>query len=178
MSDDLQARTVVSTERLRLFRLALEDAPLMLAIWNDPEFIRHVFDRGIRSVEQAEEALQAGALRLYEDFGFGPYGMALRSSGESIGICGLFRREGLDDTDIGYAVLPGYRGQGYAREAAAAVIDYARDKLGLHRLTAIVSPNNVASINLTEHLGLRYEKTIRMPGSEDVVSIYAMRLQD
>lgn len=178
MNDDSRSRTVIDTPRLRLFRLAAEDAPLMLAIWNDPKFIRHVFDRGIRTVEQAQEALAAGALRMYEEFGFGPFGLALRSNNEPVGICGLFRREGLDDTDIGYAVLPDYRGLGYAREAAVAVIEYARDSLGLQRLTAIVSPNNVASINLTEQLGFRYERTIRMPGSDDVVSIYARRLRD
>lgn len=104
--------------------------------------------------------------------------MALRSSNEAIGICGLFRREGLEDTDIGYAVLPAWCGQGYAYEAATAVIGHARDTLGLTRLTAIVSPHNVASIKLTEKLGLRYENTILMPGSGDEVNIYAISLTD
>jgi RimJ/RimL family protein N-acetyltransferase len=150
----------------------------MLAVWNDPAFIRNVADREIRTAAAAREAMTNGALRMYAEFGYGPYGMALRSSNEAIGICGLFRREGLEDTDIGYAVLPAWCGQGYAYEAATAVIGHARDTLGLTRLTAIVSPHNVASIKLTEKLGLRYENTILMPGSGDEVNIYAISLTD
>lgn len=178
MSDANRPGVFISTERLHLFELDLDDAPLMLAVWNDPAFIRNVADRGIRTVAAAREALAAGALKLYADFGYGPYGMALRSSNESIGICGLFRREGLEDTDIGYAVLPAWCGQGYAYEAATAVLGHARDTLGLTRLTAIVSPHNVASIRLTEKLGLRFEKSIRMPGNGDEVNIYALQLTD
>lgn len=170
------AMPTIETQRLRLFDLSIEDAPLMLAIWNDPDFILHVGDRGIRTEADARAAMVDGALKLFRDFGYGPYRMSLRSTGDAIGICGLFRRKGLDDTDIGYAVLPEYCGQGFAFEAAQAVIAYARDTLGLDRLTAIVSPNNVASINLTEKLGLRYERSIRMPGTDETVSIYAMRL--
>ena len=178
MSVPDRAGVFVSTERLRLFELGLDDAPLMLAVWNDPAFIRNVADRGIRTESAARDALAAGALRMYAEFGYGPYGMALRSNNESIGICGLFRREGLEDTDIGYAVLPDWCGQGYAYEAATAVVAHARHALGLTRLTAIVSPNNVPSIKLTEKLGLRYEKTILMPGDGDEVNIYAMLLTD
>jgi RimJ/RimL family protein N-acetyltransferase len=166
---------LLDTKRLRLHLLTVDDAALMLAIWNDPGFIEYVGDRCIRTIAQAEDALLNGALRLYEDFGYGPYRVTLKTDGSSIGICGLFRREGLDDPDIGYALLPDYRGRGYAFEAASAVIDYARREIGLQRLTAIVSPANLASIGLTEKLGLRFEKMIRMP-DDDEVSLHALNL--
>jgi RimJ/RimL family protein N-acetyltransferase len=87
----------LETERLLLRRVALDDAGFMLSIWNDPAFIRHVGDRGIRSIEEAEAALQEGALKLYEEFGYGPYCMSLKEDGTLVGICGLFRRDNLDD---------------------------------------------------------------------------------
>ncbi len=135
-------------------------------------------DRGIRTLEQAREALQEGALKLFTDFGYGPYCMSLRSDGSMIGICGLFKRENLDDPDIGFAVLPEYCGQGYAGEAAAAVVAYARDDLGLGVLTAIVSPGNAPSIGLIEKLGLTFDSMITMPGEDDAICLYRMSLAD
>lgn len=167
---------LLETERMVLRRVTLDDAGLMLAVWNDPAFIRHVGDRGIRTLEQAEAALQEGAFKLYEEYGYGPYCMSLKKDGTQIGICGLFRRDNLDDPDIGFGVLPDFCGKGFAGEAAAAVVAHARDDLGIEYLTAIVSPENVASIGLIEKLGLRFSRGITMPGDEDEISLYGMQL--
>ncbi len=166
----------LETERLRLRRVTLDDANLMLAIWNDPAFIRHVGDRGVRTVEAAEEAMQDGAFRLYDDYGYGPYCVSLKSDGAQIGICGLFRRDILDDPDLGFGLLPEYCGNGYAGEAATAVVSHARDDLGIQRLAAIVSPGNAASIGLIEKLGLTFDQGITMPGEENEISLYSMTL--
>ena len=82
---------MLETERLQLRWLKLDDADLMLAIWNDPAFIRHVGDRGIRTVEEARAGMTKGALQLYEKYGYGPYRVALKDDDAAIGICGLFR---------------------------------------------------------------------------------------
>jgi RimJ/RimL family protein N-acetyltransferase len=164
------------TERLRLRRLTLEDADLMLAIWNDPAFVRYVADRGIRTLEAAREAMRQGVLVQYSSYGYGPYRLALRGSDAPIGICGLFRREGFEDPDIGFALLPDYCGRGYAFEAATAVVDYARDDLGIDHLLAIVSPGNTASVRLIGKLGLGFERMYRMPGNDTDSAIYGGRL--
>ena len=167
----------IDTQRLQLRQLTLADASLMLAVWNDPAFIRFVGDRGIRTLDDAREAMSAGALKLYKDYGYGPYGVVLRGKGTPIGICGLFRREDLDEPDIGFAILPGYCGNGYAYEASVAVLQYAREELGIPRITAIVSPDNKASVGLIRKLGLRFERMHRMAGDEEDVAIYGIRLQ-
>ena len=166
----------LDTERLILRRLTLDDADLMLAVWNDPAFVRNVGDRGVRTLEQARDAMQTGALQLYADFGYGPYVMVLKSTGVRIGICGLFRRENLDDPDIGFAVLPEYAGKGLAGEAAFAVLNYARDELALDALTAIVSPGNAPSIGLIEKLGMRFDRMITMPDDDTPIRLYSMNL--
>ena len=166
----------LETERLLLRRVSLDDADLMLAVWNDPAFIRNVGDRGVRSIEEAHEAMEKGAFKLYTDYGYGPYAMVLRDSGERIGICGLFKRDNLEHPDIGFAVLPGFCGQGLAGEAAFAVLGHARDDLALRELTAIVSPGNAPSIGLIEKLGLTYSGMIRMPGDDEDVCLYRMSL--
>jgi RimJ/RimL family protein N-acetyltransferase len=167
---------MLETERLQLRWLTLADADLMLAVWNDPAFIHHVGDRGIRTLDDAHAAMQQGALHLYATYDYGPYRVALKGSDTAIGICGLFRRDSLDDPDIGYAVLPDHCGRGYAHEASCAVIEHARSDLGLTRLIAIISPGNDASIGLIRKLGLRFERMHRMADDEDEVCIYGMRL--
>ncbi|MDH3615084.1 MAG: GNAT family N-acetyltransferase [Gammaproteobacteria bacterium] len=166
----------LETERLLLRRVTLDDAGFMLSIWNDPAFIHHVGDRGIRSIGEAEAALREGAFKLYEEYGYGPYCMSLKEDRTLVGICGLFRRDNLDDPDIGFGVLPDYCGKGLAGEAAQAVLTHARNDLGIKYLTAIVSPGNSASIGLIEKLGLRFERGITMPGEEDEISLYGMRM--
>lgn len=166
----------ILTERLRLGRVSVEDASLMLAIWNDPSFIRHVGDRGVRTLEDAAAALYETGIRHWEEHGYGPYRVSLRESGDAIGICGLFKRPTLEEPDIGYALLPPFRGQGYAFEASAAVRDAARDEMNLSRVTAIVSPGHARSIRLLENLGMSLEGAVHMPGDDEEISLYAMDL--
>ena len=166
----------LTTGRLRLRRIDLDDADLMLAVWNDPAFLRNVGDRGVRTEEQARRQIEEGALQLYAKHGYGPYALEIRSTGERIGICGLFKRDNLDDPDIGFALLPEFCRRGYAEEAAQAVVDHARDDLAVRTLTAIVSPDNTASIRLIEKLGLRFCRMITMPGDEQAIRLYSMVL--
>ncbi len=174
----MSGNAMLESDRLTLHEMTLGDAGLMLAIWNDPAFVRHVGDRGIRTNEAAEEAMRQGILRLYEDYGYGPFRIALKDSGEAIGISGLFRRDGLDDPDIGYATLPDYCGKGYAYEAACAVIEHAKTVLGLERLIAIISPENAASIRLIGKLGFEFERMHRMPDDDHEVGIYGKSLKN
>lgn len=164
----------LQTERLTLRWFVPGDEDILLAVWNDPAFVRNVGDRGIRTVEQASEALASGPLKLYAEHDYGPYRVALKDSDEPVGLCGLFKREYLDDPDIGFALLPEYCGKGFAYEAAMAVLDHARHGLGLNRMTAIVSPGNTTSIGLIEKLGLHFESTVAVPGEGKDICLYSV----
>ena len=168
----------LETERLVLRRLTLDDADLMLAVWNDPGFLRNVGDRGIRTLEQARKTMATGVMRMYVDYGYGPYAVTLKNDGTQIGICGLFKRENLEYPDIGFAILPDYCGRGLAAEAAVAVRDHARDDLALETLTAIVSPGNAPSIALLEKLGMSFDSMITMPGDDDAIRLYRLNLAE
>lgn len=169
---------VLHTARLELRWLTRDDAPMMLAVWNDPAFLRYVGDRGIRTLEQARAAIEAGPLGLYSQYGYGPFRLRLRDAGADVGICGLFRRATLDEPDIGFAILPDYCGRGLGFESSVAVLDHARHELGLPAVTAIVSPDNAASVGLLGKLGLHYDRAIRMPGDEHDVSLYRIDFAD
>ncbi|NCF74145.1 MAG: GNAT family N-acetyltransferase [Gammaproteobacteria bacterium] len=177
-SPDTTSGWLMETDRLRMRPVTVEDTALMLAIWNDPAFIENVADRGIRTAEQARDAIEAGAQKLFEDYGYGPYCMSLKANGTMIGICGLFKRENIEYPDIGFGVLPDYCGKGYAGEAAMAVVDFARDSLGISILTAIVSPTNTPSIRLIKKLGLDFERMITMPGDAEAICLYSRKLSE
>jgi RimJ/RimL family protein N-acetyltransferase len=162
----------LSTQRLRLRHLDAGDAPFMLDLLNDPSFIANIGDRGVRAVEDAARYIQDRMIPSYARYGYGLYLVELTATGAAIGICGLVRRDYLDDPDIGFAFLPQFLGQGFALEAAAAVSVHAFEALRLPRLLAIVSPSNVRSIHLLEKIGLRFERMITPPGETGEVRLY------
>ena len=159
---------LLSTERLQLRELTEsdEDARFTLALMSDPDFHRYIGDRGVRTVEDARNYNLRGPIAMYRDHGFGMLRVELKD-GTAIGQCGLLKRDGLDDVDIGFAFLPEYRGQGYALEAVQAVMQWGETGLGLARIVAIATPDNRASIGLLERLGLHRERMIRLPGSSE-----------
>jgi RimJ/RimL family protein N-acetyltransferase len=157
---------VVSTERLILRHATTADDRFVFELVNDPDFIRNIGDRGVRTLADAERYVRDGPIASYEKFGFGMYVVELRETGTPIGLCGFVKRDWLPDVDIGFAFLPQHRSQGYAHESARAVRRYGHEVLGLARIVAIVSPANVPSIRLLEKLGLRFEGMVR-PANED-----------
>lgn len=158
---------VLETARLRVRQLNLGDAPFILELLNDPLFLRFVGDKGVRTVEAARGYLEQGPLASYAKHGFGLWHVALKSSGEAIGMCGLIKRDVLEDVDVGFAYLPQFSGQGYATEAAAAALRHGYTQLGLKRIVAITAPDNVASQNVLKKIGLRHTQTIRLPAYKD-----------
>ena len=152
--------------------MSADDAPFMLRLLNDPSFIQHIGDRGVRDVDAARTYLANGVIASHEKHGYGLDLVVLKATGEPVGICGLVRRDYLDDPDIGFAFLPEHAGLGYAFESAAAVLANARSALGLPRVLAIVSPDNARSIRLLEKIGLRYQRMITPPGEIEAIRLF------
>ena len=166
--------TVLETERMSLRRLVSADAPFILALLNDPDWIRYIGDRGVRSVEAARDYLEARMLSQYEKHGFGLWMVESRASSEPMGICGLVKRDDLPEPDLGFAFMPGYRGKGHAYESALAVRDYATGVLRIARLLAITTPVNDASARLLRKLGFVAQGRMSWSGDDkDPVDVYA-----
>jgi RimJ/RimL family protein N-acetyltransferase len=165
--------TILQTERLTLRRLSTDDAEFMLALLNDPAFIRNVGDRAVRTAAEAQAYIANGPVASYQRFGFGLYLAARRDTGAPLGVCGLLKRDALDDVDIGFAFLPPFRSRGYAVESAGAVKTYAREVLGLSRLVAIVLPDNHGSIRVLDRIGFRFERMVRLSEGEPELCLYA-----
>src|ERR1051326_2497227 len=113
---------VHETARLKLRELGADDAAFILELVNEPGWLRFVGDRNVHSLDDARGYIARGPAASYEKHGFGLWAVELAASGEPLGMCGLVRRATLEDVDLGFAFLSRHWGQGYAREAAAAVV--------------------------------------------------------
>lgn len=164
--------TMIETPRLRVRPLEERDAAFILELVNDPDWKRFIGDRGLRTLEDARTYLRNGPMAMYARVGFSLDCVVSKETGAPLGICGLIKRDTLEDVDLGFAFLPRGRGQGYAAEASAAVLGHAWE-LGLRRVVAIVSPGNDRSIALLEKLGFRLEGSRRLqPSDADEVLLF------
>jgi RimJ/RimL family protein N-acetyltransferase len=150
--------TVLETERLILRHFNPDDARFILALLNEPSFLRYIGDKKVRTLEDARQYILNGPVATYARHGFGLYQVELKDLHTPIGMCGLLKREELPRPDIGFAFLPDFWNKGFAYEAATAVLTDARERLQLDGLVAIVNPDNEASIRLLEKLGFNFEQ--------------------
>ncbi len=167
---------VLETERLILRRFVREDAAFILQLVNEPSFIQNIGDRGVRTLSDAEKYLENGPLSSYARNGFGLYLVQLKESGESIGMCGLIKREALEHVDVGYAFLPAFWSKGYAIESVRGVLQYAEQIIGLNHLVAIVDPNNQGSVRVLEKAGFQYEKMIQLSADDIELKLFTLEI--
>jgi len=164
---------VAETDRLRIRLLALDDAPFILELLNDPAWLRFIGDRGVRTLDDARDYLRTGPIAMVRELGFGLYLVERRADGAALGICGLLRREWLDAPDLGFAFLPRYRVQGYAFEASRAVLRHGRQTQGLARVLAVTAPDNERAARLLGRLGFRHEAMVEAPGEGSPLRLFA-----
>ncbi len=154
---------LTETERLGIRPMLAEDAPFILELLNEPAFIKNIADKGVRTLDDARGYIESGPRASYARHGFGLWVVELKATGEPLGMCGLIKRDGLEDVDIGFAFLERHGSRGYATESASAVLAYGFEQLGLRRIVAITAPFNAASARVLERIGLRDEGLIQLP---------------
>ncbi|WP_242270519.1 GNAT family N-acetyltransferase [Bacillus cereus group sp. BfR-BA-01310] len=157
---------VRETERLILRWFDVKDAPFILELVNDPAWIQFIGDKGVRNLEDAKNYILNGPVDMYNKIGFGLYLVERKEDLTPLGMCGLIKRDSLEDIDIGFAFLEKFRSKGYGYESASAVMEYGKNELGLKRIVAITSIDNADSGKLLEKVGLRFEKIISGSGED------------
>ena len=164
---------VIETERVVLRKFTIDDAAFMLEMLNTPTWLRFIGDRNVKTLEEAENYLLNGNIRSYQEYGFGFYVVVIKETQESIGICGIVKREGLEDVDIGFAFFQQFMGKGYGYEAGSATLNYALNDLKIKKIVAIVDPENVVSIALLKKIGLQFEKMIQLSPKDIKLMLFA-----
>lgn len=172
----MTAPLALASSRLQLRWLTAADADFVLRLVNDADWLRFIGDKGVHDVDDARRYIDSGPAAMYREFGFGLNRVALADDDTAIGICGLLQRPALPHPDLGFALLPAFRGRGYALEATQAVLEHARDTLAIGRVLAIVDGDNRSSVRLLSRLGFaRVGEHVAEPGSR-LLELYAIDL--
>jgi RimJ/RimL family protein N-acetyltransferase len=144
---------IVETNRLVLRELVPGDAGRMFDIYSDPETMAFMGPAHGSVAEEAEN-IARHAEHYYRRKGYGLWAIVAKESGEIIGRCGLLRfelRSG-EETEISYLLARPHWGNGYATEAAGAVMRFAFGTLQFDRLFALIQPGNGSSVRVAERL--------------------------
>ena len=160
------------TERLFLKPTSEEDAEFVFELFNTPDWLKYIGNRNVLSIENAREYIKCKMLPQLERLGFGNYTVIRKSDHVSMGICGLYDREGLEGIDIGFAFLPEYGGNGYAFESANKLKQVAFTEFGITEMVAITTPDNTASQKLLEKLCLTLTGTTKIPNDDKELLLY------
>lgn len=164
---------ILETERLILREFKTDDAGFILELLNNPTWLQFIGDRGVTTINDAGKYISDKLINSYTTNGFGLYMTILKNGNIPIGMCGLIKRDTLEDVDIGFALSPAFTGKGYAFEAAFATLKYAKNVLKLQRIIAITTADNTNSINVLKKLNLNFENMVRLPNDDAELMLFS-----
>lgn len=170
--------TEIRTPRLVLRRWSDDDLVPLSEINADPEVMRRTGDGSVRDLEET-----AGDIERYEEEwdeeGFGLFAVELLASGELIGLVGLsVPDEAAADVEISWRLGRPFWGQGYASEAAHAVLEWALQDRGLDRVVAVTHLGDRASENVAAKLGMEPERELDHPVLGVPLRVHAINLSE
>jgi HAD superfamily hydrolase (TIGR01509 family) len=157
----LQPVTILTTERLILRELTLEDNSALCKICDKPGIREHLKDySGDLMVERMK--LEAYIKNIYHFYGFGLWGIFLKETNQLIGRCGIEYKTLHQQAiyELGYLIDTDYQNLGYATEAVTATIHYSFQKHSIDRIIAVIDKNNVSSEQLAKKIGLKLSNEI------------------
>lgn len=147
---------LLESERLIIREAKVSDAPFYFELFNDPDWIENINDKGLKTVEETEIYLKDILLKNLNLGGLGFYTVILKETNQPIGCSSALQRDKLEYIDIGYGFLPKGRGKGYAFEASQLIIEYVKTTFKQEKVYAFTMSKNKASQNLLKKLGFIY----------------------
>jgi len=168
---------ICQTPRLTIKQFSNNDADFIVKLLNEEAFIKNIVDKQVRNVDDAIQYLQTGPIKSYQQFGYGLCLIQVTATQEPIGMCGLLKREELFAPDNGYALLTEYNGQGFAEEAARAMLVDAQDNHNTSTVVAVTNPNNTRSLKLLQKLGFSKKQMITLYQDQADVQLLQRELQ-
>lgn len=161
-----------ATSRLHFRLLNDSDAEFILALLNEPDWLKYIGDKSVHTLEDALAYIHTGPLAMFEQHGFCLSLVERVQDGVPLGLCGLLQRESLQWPDIGFAFAKRYHGKGIAFEAATATLKHAKETLGLTNVAAITALNNEASMGLLSKLGFTLQGKTELLGHDEPSNLF------
>jgi RimJ/RimL family protein N-acetyltransferase len=125
-------------------------------LYADPDVVRYIGGAALDPEGTAAQVVRFEAV--WREYGFGQSALLDRGTGAFLGRAGLHPWPQWDEVELGYVLARHAQGRGLAGEAARAWLDVASTQLGLHRLTAVIHPDNAPSRALATRLGFRVHR--------------------
>ena len=147
----------LTTERLTLRPLTLDDIEWFAAMRGDADIMRYIGANGAVPRQVAEERLDRH-VACWNERGLGMFGARQHGEEAPVGWAGLQPLEGTDEIEVGYAFAKPWWGRGFATEAATALVRWGFEELGLERIVAVAYPENEPSRRVMDKLGMRFER--------------------
>ena len=158
---------ILETERFLLREITPADAEHAYLLNLDPEVIRYTDDDAFESVESARRFLEN--YDHYQRYGFGRWGVILKSTGEFTGWCGLKFTPGIDEYDIGFRFFKRNWNKGYATETAKACLELGFTKHKMPEIVGRAVKANSGSVRVLEKIGLTFFESHNFHGAEGVI---------
>jgi len=145
----------LETERLVIREFDEKDTTTLYEIMKKSR-VMHAWEHGF-TFEETREWLARQQERYRRD-GFGYFAVLQKPSASLIGQAGLIASdiEGKSVTEIGYVFDDSVWGNGYATEAARALVEFAFGTLGVDELYCTMRPENLSSVKVAQRLGFEY----------------------
>jgi [ribosomal protein S5]-alanine N-acetyltransferase len=163
---------ISETERLTIRQVDVTDASFILELLNSEGWLKYIGDRKIYNLKEAENYILNRFIPPYKTIGFSFYLVQLKEEKTPVGICGLVKRDFLNDIDLGFAFLPEHNGKGYAFESSMAIMKFAKEKLNINRLLAFCNQDNERSVKLIKKLGMQFKGLIQLPDEESQCMLF------
>lgn len=165
---------VLQTLRLIIRPFTIADHNFIIQLLNSKGWIEYIGDFGIQTPQQATDYIHNKIIKSYQQNNFGLYAVLLNLNPipTLIGMCGIVKRPQLYHPDLGFAFLPQYTQQGYAFEAAQAILQHTFFNLKITNLLAITLPHNAPSIKLLTKL--KFEYTHNLIINKETLSVYKL----
>ena len=162
------------TERLLIRPTIVEDASFFLKLMNTPQWIQNIGDRNLYSINDATHYILAKMIPQYQKFGYSNNTVILKSDNTIIGSCGLYKRDGMDCVDLGFAFLPEFQKKGYAYESSKKLVEMAFTYHNLDKLKAITIKENTNSQNLLTKLGFKHIGFFKVPDEVEDLLVFEL----
>jgi ribosomal-protein-alanine N-acetyltransferase len=147
---------VLETARLRLRPMASVDGKALHAAFGDSECMRYWNLPPTRDL--AESTKWVDWLAKYTPYSHAAWTVLGKRDTRVFGMVNYHHRYARNrHLEVGYVLLRPYWGQGFMTEAMQALLAHCFDALRVHRVEALIQPENAASIRVAERLGFRCE---------------------
>ncbi len=169
---------IIETQHCTLREFTEKDTEAVYEFGSNAQVNKYTGDKSISTLSQAKEIITDIYCADYKKYGYGRWAVVYKPENKIIGFAGLKYLPELQETDIGFRLLPQYWGKGIATETSRKIIPYGFEKLKLKKIIGIAMPENKGSCKVLEKIGLKLYKTSDYNGVGNTYHWYQLKRED